>query len=429
MGFNTWIKSIFKKEPKNPEKSNGLGYSLLNFSTFTNSDITNLNSTYIAAIRSHSSFGSKIKPRVYRLADDSDSRSTIINHKLNSLLSLEPNHLTNASTFWEKVLSDYFYFNNVFIYPSRNNLGEVENLWLLNPADIDVKVGETNIFYRFTFADQVVNIEDKHIIHIARDIGHLIDVLGKKDKSIDNIIKLIHTNYQGLEQSIKTAGLLRFLISTPTLLREEDKKARAEAFIKNFLNNESMGIAYIDAAQTITQLDTSKGKYVGDTTMAILKNDIYEYLGTNEKIVNATYSEEEFQSYYESTLLPIIIKLEEELSLKLLKKKDIENNIRIKIEINRIQYASLETRVKVAELMQKLPVVIPNMVYDILNLPLIPGGEKEYNFLNYSVNNPVGGSDTPAVGTDTPAIGTDTPAGDNQDKPPKNKGDKEGDNA
>jgi hypothetical protein len=138
----------------------------------------------------------------------------------------------------------------------------------------------------------------------------------------------------------------------------------------------------VDQAQQVTKVD-SQAKYANATEMREFKADIYCYLNTNEKIIKAEYNEEGWQSYYETAIETFFIQLEAELTAKLFSSDEINRGNKIVIEANRLHSATLSTRKAIAEAYMKLPVYRPNVVCDLLYLPRLENGDKEYATLNY----------------------------------------------
>ena len=127
----------------------------------------------------------------------------------------------------------------------------------------------------------------------------------------------------------------------------------------------------------------SSGKWASSDEIKDLKNDIYEYQGITEEIIKGKYTENEWQSYYESTLEPFLIELQTELTFKLFTKEEICKGNNIRVISNRLQNASLETRLKIATAYMKLPVYKPNVITNLLYLPDLENGDKEYATLNF----------------------------------------------
>jgi hypothetical protein len=342
-----------------------------------------LNSTYVAVCDTHARHLSKIKPFVKRNGEMVKTKNYI-----NNILSFRMNPKMSAAQGWEILARDYFMVNNAIAWCEwdyKNYNAPLKAIWPLDPDKNSMQVvkgsqpGQIYVKFMLDGVEKIVDYDE--IILITRN-AKPSTLLGQQSRAIDGILKVIQTQFEGIEMAIKQSAYIRFVIQSPTPLKPEERKRRAKEFADTYLGSGSVGLAYVDGAQELKQVN-SQAKYADADQMKIFKDMIYEELGSNEKIVKATYSEDDFQSYYESSLEPFVIKLVSELSYKILTKGERDKGNEIAIDVDRLQTASLKTRVMIADRYLKLPVMVPNVVSDLLFLPKSEAGDKEYQTLNY----------------------------------------------
>lgn len=351
---------------------------------FSNSKDPEFNSTFMSAVNAHARHFSKIRPRAYFDGEISKTRN-----KLNYLLTLRPNKLMSASQLYEIVANDYFTYNIAVLYLEWDYMNYKEPLkaiWPIKMDDsstvfrIDKDTDEPYLKFRIDGSERVTKLDD--LIMLTRNADSK-NIFGRKSKPIEQAIKTIQTNYEGIEQAIKMSGFIRFILQTATVLNEDAKKARAEEFSKNWLQDNKLGVIYADGTASIQPVDSSKGRYAEPEHIKDMKSEIYDYLGINEKIINNTFSELEWQAYYEGSLEPLIIKLEDELMYKIFTNKELSAGNKISVMIDRLQTASLATRNAIADRYLKLPIIVPNVICDLLLLPHMEGGDKPMASLNF----------------------------------------------
>jgi HK97 family phage portal protein len=374
---------IFSKLFQDKKDLQASSHDILNLMVpfFSDQVSPRLNDTFMSCVQAHARHISKIKPTVFLKDVESTTRAG-----LNRLLQLRPNPTMNASQFWEKVAYGYFVECNAFIYLDYDwtNFKEpLRSLWVLDPTSIEVRMDEAKrIFLRFTLQSETVETSVDNIVHIARNMNSA-EFFGEKNEAIKKVLDVMNTNYEGVVNAVKTSAFIRFLVRNGTLMTEPAKKQRTEAFANMFLGvKSSYGIAYIDGAEEITPIE-SKAKYANADEMAHFEKKIYNYLGISEKIVQTTYTEDEWNAYYESSIEPFVIQLQDELTYKIFTQREIEVGNRIEIDDKRLQSASLKTRIQIAAAILKLPVFKPNDVLKLLYMPAIEHGDKEYATLNY----------------------------------------------
>lgn len=379
------ISSLLSKRKPNKDLKEGtaVSWGSLFSPTFSESYDARLNDVYMSCAQAHANYVSKFTPRVYRHDDPTDDPSK---RYLNTILSLRPNPVMNASAFWERVAKLYFLENNVFIFMEwdfKNYNEPLKALWILDPIDnaIEIRVtdkGETVVNFNLNGEQVYTGLEN--IIHIARNVG--ANILGEGNKAIKRVLDVISTNYEGIEQAVKTSAFIRFIVQSGTLLSEQVRKERAKDFADSYLGKGSSGVVYLDAASNIVQVKP-ENKYANEAEMKLFENKIYNYMGISENILQAKANEDERQAYFEMSITPLINKIEQEITYKVFTKKELSYGNRIVISPDKLESASLKTKIEIAKVIQKLPVYVPNHINTLLGMPLTEEGEKEYSTLNF----------------------------------------------
>lgn len=372
--FSNWFG---KQNQVKKNKSSILTINSPSFSTLVN---VRDNDVFMSAVLCNARHTSKVNVRAYRKDD-------VINNELTFLLSRRPNRLMSASSFWEKARINYDCDTNVFIYLDWEILPlskKLKSLWVIDPTGIQIATDENrNIWFSFYIDGKQIYCDESQIAVISKNINRN-EFFGNGNSSIKKTLDVINTNYQGIENAIKTSAYIRFVLQTATLMQGEAKTKKAKEFSDAMLNAEvnNTGVAVIDGAEKLTQID-NKGDYVKFEEIKTFQDNIYKFLGVNEKILKAENNDNEWQAYYESTLEPFFIKLSDELTYKIFTSREIGFGDEIRAETNRIQNASFDTRLKMAERVELLPKYAPNQVLKLLYLPEIEGGDEIYENKNY----------------------------------------------
>lgn len=104
------------------------------------------------------------------------------------------------------------------------------------------------------------------------------------------------------------AGKLDVIIQLPYAIRNDLKRSQAEKRrldIEQQLSNSTHGIAYIDAAEKITQLNRSAENNL-PAQIEALKRDLYGEMGLSESVFLGTATELEMLNYHTRTIAPIM---------------------------------------------------------------------------------------------------------------------------
>lgn len=353
--------------------------------SFSNNLTAENNLTYVSICETHARHLSKIRPKVMLKGVEAEKQKY-----LEKILSLKPNEIMGSSNLYETLAYDYFMNNLALAFLEWDYTNLKEPLKRIYPLDIEknslqISMKDGRIYFNFRIDGNEYFTSQDNMIILNRN-ANIKEFWGGKNKAIKTILNVFQTNYEGMEQAIKASAFIRFIVKTPTLMTQENKEKRAAEFAASFLGVRGTGVAYVDGAEDLKQVE-DKNKFVNKEDMQFLEKQLFQYLGGNEKILTSTYNEDEFQSYYESVLEPFILKLQDELMIKLFTPGEINAGNKIVIDSNRLQTASLTTRVAIADRYLKLPVVKPNVINELLYLPKTKEGEKEFLFLNYKETN------------------------------------------
>ena len=125
------------------------------------------------------------------------------------------------------------------------------------------------------------------------------------------------------------------------------------------------------------------GKFTETQGVESYRKEIFRSFGVNEKFLDSSFTENDWQAIHEGVFEALQLALQQELTNKIFTSREFEYGNRIITEVNKLQTASLSTRIKIAEIYEKLPVIRPNTVCELLYLPSLEDGDKEVQSLNF----------------------------------------------
>lgn len=303
---------------------------------------------------------------------------------LNRILQVRPNPYMTAYDVIYKLTTHYFLHNNSFAYLQKDERGNLSGIWPLRPQAMEFVADLTGQLYcKFLFAngqDYILPYND--IFHIRRHFNSN-DLLGDSNAAIIPILDLAHTQSEGLAAAIKSSATIRGLLKFNQVLSPEKLKQEKEAFINDYLTvTNSGGIAVLDSKADYTPLK-NEPYLIDDKQLQAIKQKIYEYLGVSEKIVNSSYNEDEWNSFYESTVEPLALQFSLELTSKVFTERERSFGNQIIFTANRLQYASGKTKIELLRHIAPLGMITINEGREILNLPAVEGGDRRLQSLNF----------------------------------------------
>lgn len=296
------------------------------------------------------------------------------NSDVERVLSLRPNPKMSAYDLLYKLVTTLMMDNNAWAYP----VWEAERLVAVYPVNcvsaelLEDSAGE--LYVKFYFADSgTVVLPYSDVIHLRRHFYNN-DLLGSPNQPINATLSAIHTTNEGLAQAVKTSTALRGILKFQGMLKESDMEAQRQRFVKEYLTvSNSGGIAATDAKADYIPLNTEP-KMVNAAQMKELRDAVFRYFGVNENIVMGNYTEDQWNAFYESTLEPLAVQMSLEFTSKLFSDREIGHGNEIVFEANRLQYASVRTKLELVQLVDR-GIMTPNQLAEVFNLPPVPGGD------------------------------------------------------
>ena len=223
---------------------------------------------------------------------------------INFLLSNQPNLIENTYDFIYRVISLLYTDCNAFVYIARDKTGFITAFYpvlALNYDLLEDKKGTMYLQFRF-INGQTYLIPYLEVIHL-RLFYNKNDIFGTSNKVLTTDLETAHTASEGIKNAIKTTGNLKGILQYEnSMLKNKDLVKTKEDFVKDFLSleNES-GIAALDAKAKFIEVNL-KPVTLDDEQLKRVNYNIFDYFGVSEKIVNNSFTEEEWNAFYEGVV-------------------------------------------------------------------------------------------------------------------------------
>ena len=306
---------------------------------------------------------------------------------INFLLGNQPNLIENTYDFIYRVISLLYTDCNAFVYIARDKTGFITAFYpvlALNYDLLEDKKGTMYLQFRF-INGQTYLIPYLEVIHL-RLFYNKNDIFGTSNKVLTTDLETAHTASEGIKNAIKTTGNLKGILQYEnSMLKNKDLVKTKEDFVKDFLSleNES-GIAALDAKAKFIEVNL-KPVTLDDEQLKRVNYNIFDYFGVSEKIINNSFTEEEWNAFYEGVVEARGIQMGYAFTNKIFKKQSIKEGHRIVFTANRLQYASLKTKTDLLKVVAPWAMIRVDEGREILDLP--PIGGEEGNRILQSLNN------------------------------------------
>lgn len=375
MGFFDKLKTFLLKDKTITKKGKFLdsSYFLINANR-------EFNATYMNCAEVLARHISKLKIEVRNEENPFEGRNFVY---LKHLLQYKPNEIQDAANFLHSLAYDYYFSGCCFAYLDWNynsNPIRLRAIYPIDSKDLKAVYGDDGeIYFNFIINSRNIYCSVNDIIFVSRH-AKPDSPLNASSSALNKVLEVLATNDEGMIKAIQNANSIRFIISQAGNVNKDLMIKNQEALEEQIAKAKT--VLYASNATSIQPINPTT-KWIEDESIKELKNEIYSFFNVTSDFVKGKYNENERQSIYEGAIEPFIVALAQELTVKLFTRREFDLGNRIYVRTDPLQTASLGTRIKIAEAYLKLPIIVPNVVSDLLYLPRSEHGDKEVQSLNF----------------------------------------------
>lgn len=304
----------------------------------------------------------------------------------------EPNPYMTGQMLQEKLATQFKLNNNAFAYINRDSNGYAMEIYPISAVAVEALYDKNYLLYlKFTFSNgRTATFAYADIIHLRQDYNSN-DIFGDGNTEVlDGMMEVITTIDQGIVKAIKNSAVIKWLLRYKQTLRPEDIKSQTKAFVQSYLtvdSDDAVGAAGVDTKADVEQVKPMD--YVPNSTqMDKAVQRIYNYFGTNEKIVQSKFNEDEWNAYFEAEIEPFSIQSANEYTRKIFSLRERGFGNKIIFESNSLQYASMATKLNLLQMVDR-GALTPNEWRLVLNMGPIEGGDQPIRRLDTAVVNQI----------------------------------------
>lgn len=345
------------------------------------SDIT-LNDSVVICIDTIAKHCAKFEPRHYK---NINGQKTFINGEINFLLSNHPNPIMTTYDFIYKIISLLYFQNNVFIFISKDANGFITGFYPVNYSNAEWLEDEDGYLYiRFWLVNgKTYTLPYDDLIHLRRFYNN-DDLIGSSNNILIPALQTQLTAEEGIANAIKVSNSLRGILKSTQNLKKQDIEKNKKDFVESFIDNNESGIAAIDNKMDFKELNI-KPITLDKEQLKHVNQRVLNYFNLNESIISGDFTSQQWNAFYETILEPLSIYLEQSFKMKIFSEKAIKDGNSISFSVNRVQYASVDEKVKLVKEIGPMGILTVDQCLTILDLPPIGGeeGKKRMQSLNY----------------------------------------------
>jgi len=290
----------------------------------------------------------------------------------------EPNPYMTGQIMQEKMANQLELNNNAFAILVRDENGLAQQAYPISCVGVETTYPKGDELYlKFTLKNgKILERSYSDIIHLRQDFND-DELFGTSNATaLSSLMEVVTTTDQGIVKAIKNSNIIRWLLKFKSVLKQEDIDKQLETFVKNYLSidSDSVGAAATDPRYDVEQVKPES--FVPNAAqMDRTTTRLYNFFGTNDKIIQNKTNEDEWNAYYEAKIEPIAKQLSQEFTRKIFTRKARGFGNKILYSATSLQYASMSNKLNLFQMVDRGSLV-PNEWRAILNLGPIEGGDK-----------------------------------------------------
>jgi len=288
-----------------------------------------------AAIHSFASFCSLLKPEI---------KGTALEH-MERHWQMSINPFMDTSKFLYRLATILSVDNNAFIIPLEGRNGQIAGFYPLMPMNSVIVEHEGVLWLRYLFPNGQYAAIEFDRVGIITQHHYRNEIFGESNSTLKPTIQLLHTNNEGIVTGIKNSANIRFLMRINQMLHPDDIRIERERFSEENLSadNKSGVLMYDLKFDDVKQIE-NKPYNINAAQMKEIAQNVFNYFGTNESILQNSYNEEGFNAYFEGKIAPWANQLSLVLTNMIFSRREIAHGNEIILTVNRLQYLSHKTK-------------------------------------------------------------------------------------
>ncbi len=319
-----------------------------------------------AAIHAFATHCSKLKPNVNGPQKE----------KLERGLQFSMNPWQTTSQFLYRAATIYDVENTLFLVPILNERDKTVGAYPVLPSRCEVVEGKNGkIYLRYEFQAGKHAAVELERCGVVTKMQYRDDFFGESNAPLSSTLDLIEVQNQGIQAGIKQSAAIRFAAKLGATVRPEDLKEEQKRFRDlNLGADNNGGVLLFDAKYADVKQIESKPFTVDADQMKAIRENVYSYFGTGEKILRNEWDEGIWTAYYEGKVEPFALQMSLVLTGMFFSKREISVGNEILLSANRLQFASTKDKVNLITQLFDRMMLSPDEGREILQMPPLPDG-------------------------------------------------------
>ncbi len=300
------------------------------------------------------------------------------NPSLQSKLRQGPNQWQTWSQFFYRASTILDINNNCFIVPVFDDRMIITGVFPVLPTNCSLIEYDDELWLRYQFSSGQIGAVEFNKCAVLTKHQYRSDFFGDSNRALDDTMKLIHIQNQGIEEAVKNTSTFRFMAQLANFAKPEDLAKERLRFTKENLATESESGGFLlfpNTYKDIKQIDV-KPYTVDSDQMKQIRENVYNYFGVNEDVLQNKAYGDSWSAFYEGAIEPFAIQFSDAMSKALFSERERAQGTHLMATANRLQYMTNSDKLNVTAQLLDRGLFSINEAREIWNLPPVENGDQ-----------------------------------------------------
>ena len=327
----------------------------------------------------------KLSPQIVRRSEEAGLQYK--NDYLTRLLSLRWAPELDTYSALYKMASDLVYHSNAYaVIFYTPDFTRVQSIVPVAASNVRIWESENGVLlFRFTwqYDGKEYTLPYQDVIHIRSRFSSKRFMGTPPDQQLKNTLELLDYTAEGVKAAVRNSSNLKGYLKYNNFIDDKELKKKVKEFQEAYMSVDNTGgIAGLDNTMDFKEINHQTAN-IPTAQSNFFRDNVYRYYGVNDKILTSSFTEAEWNAFYENVVEPIALQLSLEFTYKLLSERERGFGNRVIFTANRLQYATLQTRMAVGGGLFDRGIITINEFRELLYYEPIEDGDVRMISLNY----------------------------------------------
>ena len=320
-----------------------------------------------AAIDARARHISKLKVETYGTAKPS----------LQSKMRLAPNQWQTWSQFLYRVSTILDIHTTAVVVPVLDEYLQTTGYFPVLPHKCAVVEFEGEPWLRYKFSHGQTAATPMSECAILTRYQHVSDFFGDGNKALDETMKLVHIQNEGIEEAVKNSATYRFMAQASNFTMAEDLANERKRFTRENLTADAEAnngvLLFPNTYQNIKQIE-AKPYTVDAPQMELIRKNVQNYFGVSETVMQNLANADQLDAFFNGAIEPFAIQFSEAMTKAMFTERERAQGSFLMANANRLQYMSTTQKVQMAKELGDRGAILIDEIRELFNYPPLPDG-------------------------------------------------------